>query len=462
MSMQLLPLTEARKKIYELSKAIDSAYEPRQVADGLSYLPFQKAGIEFGVINEGNILLGDEPGVGKTVQAIGIANELRANKILIVCPAKLINVWVTHIKRWFIGHASVDVFHPKKKNDSRILISSYYWLSNVDHTRALKKCGPFDVLIIDECHLLKEVSTKRTKHTYAANGLISVCKKVIALSGTALVNRPMELYATIKALKPEVLGHMNKFGFGVKYCAGWQTPWGTWDFNGASNLKELGLKLRASGFMIRRRKADVLKELPEKFINIVYVDETDGVKAITKLESYDAVGKLQAGEVDFTEISSARKELGLSKVQFVFEYIQAQLETGHEKIIVFAHHKDVVRTLTSLLDEENISVCVVTGQTSNEDIEKVVAHFQGVKGRCVFIGSIQASGVGLTLTAASYVIFAEFSWVPGENSQAMDRAHRIGQRNSVVVDFIVHKNSLDERVLKFVLEKEKVMGEFYE
>lgn len=459
---RLRPLTDYERKTYELSKAVETSFTPRPLnLEGINYLPFQNVGIEFGS-REGNILLGDEPGVGKTIQAIGICNEIYAGKILVVCPAKLINVWVTHLKRWLIGTHTVGIFHPKNKNTERVLVSSIYFSGQINGVRDLKKLGPWDVLILDEAHLYKELKTNRTKLTYAKNGLIASSKKVIAVSGTAIVNRPMELYSTIKALKPEALGGMNKFGFGVRYCAGWSSPWG-WDFSGASNLKELGLALRASGFMVRRRKADVLTDLPPKFNNVVFVEKTkSGDLALKQLEDMENVGKLKENDLEFTDASRVRRELGLSKIDFAVEYIKTLLESGHKKIIVFAHHKEVIRTIHSKLDDDNIGCVEVTGITKNEDVEKVVHAFQTDDKYKIFLGSIQASGVGLTLTAASYVVFVEFSWVPGENSQASDRAHRVGQKSSVVVDYLVYRNTIDERILKRVLEKEKAMGELYE
>jgi SWI/SNF-related matrix-associated actin-dependent regulator 1 of chromatin subfamily A len=452
------PLTDDEKKTYELSKAVASDFKPRHVSDDLKYLPFQLAGIEFGIKNK-NILLGDEPGIGKTVQAIGICNEVYATRILVVCPAKLINVWVTHLNRWLIGHKSIGIFHPKKENKEHIIVSSIYWSGTIEGVKALKSLGRFNVLILDEAHLYKELKTMRTKYTYSKNGLISVADRVLALSGTAIVNRPMELYTTIKALKPECLGQMNKFGFGVRYCAGWNSPWG-WDFSGASNLKELGIAMRASGFMVRRQKVDVLKDLPKKFINLIYVDPTKDV--VTKLKSYDDAEKSKDTTVAFEDIARMNALLGVSKAGFALDYIDTLMLGGHKKIVMFAHHKEVFKLLEAGLKERKIDSYKLTGETKNEHIEDLVKGFQETTKPAVFLGSVKAAGVGLTLTSASYVVFAEYSWVPGENSQAMDRCHRIGQDSNVVVDFLVYENTLDERKLKSVLAKEKAMGEFYE
>lgn len=446
------PLTPIERSLLELSRATESVLKVPAPA-GCEYLPFQVAGIEYGVHPAvTNVLLGDEPGLGKTVQAIGIVNYLSANKVLVVCPAKLRGVWIAHFEKWLV------------KRDTKVVIVSYNLLAKPEKVKELMSEGPFDVGVFDEVHYLKNQQAKRTKYTLAKNGLISKIKKCVCISGTPIQNRPIELYPIAKTMAPKSLGGMDKFAYGVRYCAGWKTPWGTWDFDGASNLKELGMKFRST-FMVRRTKDKVLKDLPEKFINLVYVEGKGGKLAMSKLESLDVETVIKGGGKALTEdqhISTLREEVGISKIEFAIEYIKEQLDGGHEKIVVFAHHKKVLNGLEAGLSELGVGVECVRGGNTDAQVKASIEKFQRPGGARVFLGSLMATKEGITLTAASYVVFVEFSWAPMDNEQAMDRTHRIGQKNNVMVDFLVHKGTLDERIAKFCIEKTKAIKEFGE
>jgi SWI/SNF-related matrix-associated actin-dependent regulator of chromatin subfamily A-like protein 1 len=445
------PLTPTQRELLEMSRAIETKFEVPSPA-GKSYLPFQLAGIEYGVHPAvKNVLLGDEPGLGKTVQAIGICNKLKAQNILIVCPAKLRGVWRTHVQDWLTYEGA------------QVEIVSYNYLADPENVKSLMKKGPFDVGVFDEVHYLKNATAKRTKYTLAKNGLVSVIKKSICISGTPIQNRPMDLYPIAKTMAPLSIEGMDKFGFGIRYCEGWKTPWGSWDFSGASNVKELGLRMRAN-FMVRRTKEKVLKDLPEKFVNLVHVESKGGALAMAHLETLDVETVIKGGgKLDGdVHISTARQQVGVTKIAFALDYICEQLESGHKKIVVFAHHKEVIDGLANGFDARGVRFVCMRGGMNDAQAKAVVDSFQMDGETQVFIGSLMASKEGITLTAASYVVFVEFSWAPMDNEQAMDRTHRIGQKNNVMVDFLVHKGSLDERIAKFNIQKSKAIKEFGE
>jgi len=445
------PLSLVQRELLELSKATESKIVV-PAPNGRTYLPFQLAGIEYGVHPAvKNVLLGDEPGLGKTVQGIGICNHLKARKILVLTPAKLRGVWETHLQDWLAHDADVEVVN-------------YTSLADPEKVKAIMRKGPFDVALGDEIHYLKNPQAKRTKYTLAKNGLISSINKFVAMSGTPIQNRPIELYPIAKTLAPASLGNLDKFGFGIKYCAGWKTPWGAWDFTGASNLKELGLRFRST-FMVRRTKDKVLKDLPEKFVNLVHVESKDGALALSKLEALDVETVIKGGGKSLSEddhVSSVRERVGFSKVDFAAGYIKEQLDAGHQKIVVFAHHKRVISGLEQAFSAMGIDFETVRGGNTTAQVNASVEKFQRPGGPKIFLGSLMATKEGLTLTAASYVIFVEFSWAPMDNEQAMDRTHRIGQKNNVMVDFLVVKGTLDERIAKFCIEKSKAIKEFGE
>lgn len=448
MASNMGPLTLEQRKLFEMSKATETTFTC-PAPEGRSYLPFQLAGIEY-ALKVKNVLIGDEPGLGKTVQAIGICNALKASNILIVCPAKLRTVWEQHVEDWLTFGGFVEIV-------------SYNYLANPENVKKLMAKGPFQVGIFDEVHYLKNQQAKRTKYTLAKNGLISKIEKAVCLSGTPIQNRPIELYPIAKALSPDTIGNMDKFGFGMRYCEGWKTPWGSWDFSGASHLQELGMRFRST-FMVRRTKDKVLKDLPEKFVNLVHVESKDGKLALSRLEALDVETAIKGGaKIDSeTHVSTLREEVGVAKVDFATEYICEQLEGGHKKIVVFAHHKKVIQGLADNFNAKGIRFVCIKGGMTDEQSRAAVESFQKDGETQIFIGSLMASKEGITLTAASYVVFVEFSWAPMDNEQAMDRTHRIGQKNNVMVDFLVHKNSLDERIAKFCIEKTKVIKGFGE
>lgn len=429
---------------------------------GKNYFPFQKAGILYGSLSE-NVLFADEMGLGKTIQAIGLMNFFKDKSAFIVCPASLVLNWEKELKEWLLEEASIGILTSNNWREIKncdIIIASFSYMSKEETVKEIvnPKEKRFKYLIIDECHYLKNPKSKRTKHILARNGLRSRVERIAAITGTPIVNKPIELYPTIKALCPKAIDNMTYFAYGLKYCGGYKGNFG-WNFDGASNLSELGKRLR-SNFMVRRKKDQVLKELPEKMVSLAYLPldkefkgEIDKYKDISE----DKLHLKMTDKVGFEELSEHRRELGVLKVKNATKYIETQLNSGHKKIIVFAHHKEVIAAL-----EENLApfnVVSIKGSTPKAQRQKAVEMFQGNTDCRVFLGSINAAGVGLTLTAASYVIFVEPSWVPGENYQAIDRAHRIGQKNFVLAEFLVHKGSLDERVLKTMLKKQKNIDE---
>lgn len=423
-------------------------------------MDFQRAGVAYSLLNR-NTLFGDEPGLGKTIQSIGFMNLKGVLKVLIVAPTSLCLNWERELDSWHVGLPSIEIYHPKTFHGRcDVLIVSHYWVGKIEVVKdIIKKRGDHELLVIDEFHVFKNKKAQVTKNLFAPNGFISRAKNVHAISGTAMENRPYELYWLLKAIAPEVIGDMSEFTYGMKYCAGWKTPWGRWDFTGASNMKDLGLKLRAA-CMVRRTKKKVLTQLPDKLINVVYLSrnkKVDGI--IKKMDLYEGHVVKGAFTYEFKEMSEARAELGVAKLPESVEYILTQFKAGHKKIIIFAHHKPVIKGLVEALAKYN--PLVIDGSTSIEKRDAAVQAFQTNPENHFIILSIRAGGVGLTLTKASYIVKVEFDWKPGLNTQCDDRAHRIGQMNPVVIDYLVYEDSLDLRQLKVVMEKEKNMKEFY-
>lgn len=466
-----------------------------------AYLPYQKAGIFYASQRE-NILISDEMGLGKSIQTVGVANlDNTVHRVLIVCPSSIKLNWKKEWLRWDVKHLSVGVVAAGKKTfpESDVVIINYDLLGKFQlELRAVE----WDLLAIDECHYLKEGKTGRTQEVYGrkktrkskrtrtvktekeitkSDGTteIQIEKKLekyeievaplaplkarrrVFLTGTPIVNRPKEMWPLVQSLDPNGLGG-NWKRYAERYCNGQSTRFG-YDWAGSSNLPELQSRLR-SRFMIRRLKRDVLKELPPKRRQVVALEANSEalLKIIEKekrtYEQYEEA--LKSGEFSFetpafSEISRVRKETAVAKVPYVVDYLKGMLEDGDQKIVVMAHHYEVVDAIIDAL--RTFGVVSIDGRTKNQDRQAAVDAFQSDSKVRVFVGTIKAAGVGLTLTASSTVVFAELDWVPGNVTQAEDRTHRIGQRNHVMIYHLVLENSLDERMVEIIIEKQKVM-----
>ncbi len=469
----------------EASRAtsVDSTAFDVPAPEGLSYMPFQRAGIAFASTRDAT-LISDEMGLGKTIQAIGVLNaDATIKTVLVVCPASVKINWEREVIKWSVRgttvhvHSTQDVSTSTNGGDDVVVhVVNFETLRKSAELQALKT----DLLVVDEAHLVKNPETKRTKAVVTAR---SNARRVVFLTGTPICNRPSEVYNLCEALKPGLFGKF--FTFGKRYCAAkevWTGKQYVWDFSGASNTAELQNRLRSS-VMIRRLKADVLTELPAKTRQIVVVDSAEaagdakllafmrstlGPAAAAKArmdaaraggaEAYRAAVDALHSElrISFTEFSAERAKLAAKKVPYVVEHVSDCLEDGDNKIVVFAHHADAIDAIMAGLARFN--PVRVTGRDTMEDRQAAVDRFQTDPTCRVFVGNIQAAGVGLTLTAASHVVFAELDWVPGNVSQAEDRVHRIGQRDNVLVQYLVFDGTMDALLAETLVAKLDVIA----
>jgi len=407
------------------------------------------------------------PGLGKTIVAALVINYLNKkakelHKTLYVCPPFLVENTKREFEKWVLSRHPHEISTLADNRDTAILIvpdSMTHKKETLEVIHKFASTSKDTTVFYDEAHRVKEASAQRSKAFY--KNILPLFSRGYLMSGTPSPNsRPMELFAPLHYLAPSVIGFKNKFQYGVKYCAGFQGSWG-WDFNGASNLGELQMLMRP--FMLTMKKEDVLKELPAKTEEIIFVGngvpkKLDKInKEILKVFSPEDLmktriaSKLSVGKSEL-HIATYRKELGILKAEKSLDFIEHTLESTRESILIFAIHKEVIGILKDGL--EKFKPLIITGDTSMSERAKRVAAFQAGESR-VFIGNIQASGTGFTLTKATRVIFAEFSYVPAENLQAMDRAHRIGQHENVLVQYLVFKDSVDATVMQSILKKNK-------
>jgi len=455
---------------------------------GLEYMPFQKAGIAYAANREGT-LIADEMGLGKTIQAIGLINLMGFENVLVIVPASLRLNWKREIEKWIVNKDLTIAVVDSQDVDvttANIVIVNYDRLKGavLDALMTLD----FDLIVLDEAHACKNTNAQRTKRVLGSYdrrtkvttpGLIARAKYKLFLTGTPILNRPIELQPLVGALDPRQFG--NFFTFGKRYCAASQTKFG-WDFTGSSNLPELQERLRAS-IMVRRLKADVLTELPPKCRTIVVLNQ-NGLAAVVADESstwtqtgFDlgqlhtdaelalasgdehayraAVSKLDTAlKVAFEDMSAVRHTMAVAKIPAVIDHCDELIEGGLSKLVIFAHHHDVINAIAA---HYGATAVVVDGTTPNEQRDANVQRFQNDPNVTIFVGSIRAAGVGITLTAASHVVFAELDWTPGMVSQAEDRCHRIGQRDNVTVQHLVVDGSLDCRLAEVIVWKQGVI-----
>jgi SWI/SNF-related matrix-associated actin-dependent regulator 1 of chromatin subfamily A len=405
--------------------------------------------------------------------------------VLVICPASLRLNWLREARKWLVKERDYYVVDsPKEIPASANFVICNYERLGVPGLLDRK----WDLLILDEAHKVKNQKAKRTKRVVGeaprkdkerVPGLVDNVKRKLFLTGTPILNRPIELFPLLSALEPEGLGK-NFFGFAKRYCDAAPGKWG-WDFSGSSHLDELQIRLRES-IMVRRLKKDVLTDLPAKRRQLVALAPNGCVKIVREeQEAWEeqevmlaaaraevdlawasgdedaykaAVDALtQASRVAFSEISAMRHRVALAKVPHFLEYAQDALEST-DKVVIFAHHRDVIKQLFDGLGA--YGPVRVTGEDSTDHRDAAVERFQNDPTCRVIIGSIGAMGVGLTLTASSTVLFAELSWVPADVTQAEDRTHRIGQDNAVSVVHVVLDGSLDQKMADMLIQKQEV------
>ena len=402
--------------------------------------PYQIEGVKKIMELGRDVLLADEPGLGKTVQVAEVINRTRPAGVRVVCPASLRLNWARELEVWL-------TFRP-----AAVEIMSYEAVVSAKDTPA-----EVDLLVFDEAHYLKNPDAKRTRKCLALTA-----KKRLFLTGTPVVNRPMDLYPMLNAMGLAV----SRVDYGKRYCDGFlqvvkwnprtHKPMRTvWNFSGASNAEELSALLK-SRCMVRRTKAEVLSELPAKTRQVVELDiplsttpEAVRTAVYPDLASAGAAGV--SPDVAFQDLSAVRLETALHKLPHVIAYIQDLLEE-EEKLVVFAWHREVVDALAASLPR----AVKLYGGMSDRAKDQAVRDFQAGDAR-VFVGQITAAGTGLTLAAADTAVFAEIDWVPGNITQAEDRLHRIGQSNPVRIIHLVQAGSVDCRMVRALVAKQEVI-----
>ena len=429
--------------------------------------PYQLKGIARGLQLK-RFMNCDEPGLGKTLQSIATINLADAFPCLVVCPSSLKINWLREWEKFTDKKAMVltdkvrdtwtffyqtgmhQVFivnyeSLKKYFVQRIKKAEGWTLRDVEFRNSINL---FKSVIIDESHRCKSASTQQAKF---CKGICTGKEWVIELTGTPVVNRPKDLIPQLA-----ILNRMDDFGgykpFVNRYCSGQRE---------ASNLKELNFNLWKY-CMFRREKSLVLTDLPDKIRQVntceitnrkEYMDaERDLIMYLQKYKDADdeKIEKALRGEV-MVRINILRQISARGKVRDVIEFVKDFRENG-KKIILFCSLHEVVDQLKRYFP----TAVSVTGRDSQDEKQRAVDAFQNNPKADIIICSIKAAGVGLTLTASSNVAFVEFPWTYADCCQCEDRAHRIGQKDSVTCYYFLGRRTIDEKVYRIIQEKKNI------
>ena len=431
-------------------------------------MPFQVAGVHYAKDRE-NTLIGDAPGLGKTIQAIALANLRGCRRVLVVCPANVRLQWAKQIKIW--STLPKPIVYPVLKASDGVHPTANYVVTSFEVARgalwqALRSYN-WDLLIIDEAHYLKTPDAARTRGLFGAGpksnspyagtrGISERAEQILALTGTPLPNRPKECFTLMSALDASSIDWMNFEQFKDRFNpSGRDDRTGaTWEY--AGRLPELNARLRCN-IMVRRLKEDVLKDLPPKRYELVPVETTLKIKMALQAERmlhFDEQEMLarSGGKIDGA-ISTVRREMGEALAPAALDHARMLLEGGVEKLVVFAHHHSVLDFLHKGLAP--FGVLRVDGGTSVAGKGRAVEQFVHNPRMRIFLGQSQAVGTGTDglQDIATHAFFAEADWVFGNIEQCVDRLHRMGQRGSVLAQILTAPGSIAERIIGRAIAK---------
>ena len=423
---------------------------------------FQKEGLDFLLKSSGNALLADEMGLGKTVQTLSyVSTEKQTFPVLIVAPLVTLNNW----------EREVEKFLKKKSRNGRIVESESPTVTLI-RTGKAKELPKTDIYIInyelllkrsddleqvgirtivcDEVHNLRSKTTQKYKAVKKLAALSTVQYR-IGLSGTPIYNRGSEIWPIIDILKPGLLGSFKEFCEYFCYVN---------DKGKAIVLENKRASLRnelQKHVMLRRKKSDVLKELKDKvrYKEVIasdtdyYLEELDKIWKKLEEEQKDAQTEFSKSASYHRAIQSERQIAGVAKLPHVINFVKNIMEI-EESVVVFCHHKLIHKLLHESLQEFS-PVSIIGGQ-SDAIRQDQIDKFQKGESKLMIAG-IRAGNVGINLTKAKYVIFAELDWSPAIHRQAEDRLHRIGQQNTVFAYYLIGNGTLDDHVASILVDK---------
>ena len=415
----------------------------RRLAAGL--YPHQVDGLAF-LLGRRRSILADDMGLGKTRQAaLAMATAVPCGPYLVVCPASVKHNWAREL-RLALADAEVHIIGPglpPAPGYRGWVVVNYDLLHrDLDALLALGCAG----FVFDEGHYIKNHRSRRSQLARRLVAEAAGSPVVHVLTGTPLTNRPRDLFPLLQ-LVDHPLGR-SFLAFARRYCDGHKNDYGYWQTGGASHEAELAVQLQ--GAMLRRTKDEVL-DLPPKQRSWIEMDVDASVREALAQATARFVAEERTergGRLGIAMFSGARRRLAVAKVPHTLDFVRGAVAQG-EKVVLFSCFTHATRRFARALGEMAVTV---TGEVPTDKRQALVDRFQNDDSVRVFIGQIHAAGVGINLTAARQVVFNDLDWVPANHWQAEDRTHRIGQRGTVNVTYMIARETL-EAFVRTVLER---------
>lgn len=473
--------------------SLEIPYNENAARKGFAPFPYQRNSVEFFHNSPSPYkYLADEPGIGKTIQAILYANVKKHNFILIVVPAVARLTWKQEVLTWstavgseedvtaILNKEDADNLHididALKIIESNIVIVSYDMLVKNEHLFTTLNNACWDFIIFDEAHYLKNPESLRTIKclgTEKVNGVINGVEDVMFLSGTPLTKSGVDFYPPLKTITAKLpYGHIEPVDVNVinnftKFAETFSfvrrhPKWGV-SYDGFKNHERMKGILNKGKFFLRRTKKEVLPDLPGKILSEIFLDITvqDSLNPtyvshlLSKLEAEE-----ELGSEDKTHLGTLRRELGLAKAMSkeFYQYVDMLLDQDRP-VVIFAWHTDVIDAVRDNL--KNFNPVTITGSTSPTAKNQAVIKFQSGTTN-VFIGNLLAAGTNITLTRASDVLMLEVDWLPATNKQAIDRLHRVGQKDVVTAHFFTSNSEIDKALMRSMVNRQEKINEILE
>lgn len=423
---------------------------------GLAYLPYQAEAIEW-ARNREAVLFGDEMRLGKTIQALGFINcHPMTETVLVVCPDTAKINWKREMQKWLIS-----TFIEKT-------VINYDRLHELDYSKK------YDVCILDEGHYIKNEETIRAQFCLRIKA-----DRRLALDGTPILSRPIELWPILRYLYPAKFPTEKRGAYSIRYCNGHvankeikRRDGSTfikkvWDERGASNLVDLERNLRQH-IMIRRLRRDVWQYLPPRreLVELptdslpqplwgALMEANQRFDFIAKKYEKGVAEMIDALNVAWSQMAVLRHDVGMEKARMSIDFVKDAVE-GSGKVVLFAWHHDVIDYLAANLEAYNPQI--LHGGMNGNKKQKALDTFKNDSTARVFIGQILTAGVAISLASASHEIFVEQDWTPGIMDQAESRCEDKDQKEAVFVQHLALENSLDARMFKTQRRKRTVIG----
>lgn len=440
--------------------------------------PFQDDGVDF-LKSRSRAMLADEPGLGKTVQALRACEAINARRVLIVCPNSIKNVWVREIEQWTASSYSlIDGSASKRKK--LLTADAVYTIINYEALRchAVSKpksaqlepelCQEWDVLILDEAH---RVANRKAQISKVVKAVAKNATCVYELTGTPVLNKASDLWILLNLLDSKQFS--SYWQFAKKYCEivfngyGYQVL----DIPDQNDARVRRLRHDLAPFMLRRLKKDVFSQMPAKTIQQVWIDLQGRQLTAYREMEIKMLSQLVSGEKVYAPVVIAQitrlKQIAIdpylmlnsdhpitgAKIDAVKDILSS---CEGKKIVIFSQFVKALNRLADLLTSLNLSYATLTGEITGPARQQEIDRFQNDPNCPVFLCSTKAGGIGLTLTAASIAIFLDKLWTPALNTQASDRLHRIGQTEPVMIYEVLAKDTVEEDIEMLLSRKQNV------